>query len=258
MNLYFKKHQFYKRARSGYPSKLVEQLRELLLESSVNPVLDVGSGTGIFSRQLSLAGCTVLGIDPDPEMVCIANNTSREFLNLSFVCGSAESLPIGDNSASSIICAQSFHWFDPVKSKAEFRRVLCSGGKVFLIWNIRSKDSDEMHISYESLLIKLFPNYTHVLNVDSHLDATVQTFFSPNTPQESIFYFRERLSRAKFIARNLSYSFAHVRGSDGFLSAKLELENFFFKYNVKGFLEFNYQARLLCGVLDENSRANYG
>src|SRR5690349_5887635 len=59
----------YDRARPRYPDALVERMAA----TAPGPqVLDVGCGTGIVSRQLQAAGCTVLGIDPDARMAGLA------------------------------------------------------------------------------------------------------------------------------------------------------------------------------------------
>ncbi len=38
-----------------------------------------------------------------------------------------------------MLCAQSFHWFRPAESLAEFHRVLKPGGRLALMWNSRDR-----------------------------------------------------------------------------------------------------------------------
>src|ERR1700742_4390072 len=65
----------YDRARPRYPSALVDRI----VAASPGPeVLDVGCGTGIAARQFQAAGCTVLGVDPDPRMAEFARRTGVE------------------------------------------------------------------------------------------------------------------------------------------------------------------------------------
>src|SRR5205823_6386985 len=59
----------YDRTRPRYPEAMVARI----VAASPGPdVLDVGAGTGTAARQFQAAGCTVLGVDPDPLMADFA------------------------------------------------------------------------------------------------------------------------------------------------------------------------------------------
>ena len=65
----------YDRARPPYPDALVDRI---VAASPGTDVLDVGCGTGIEARQFQAAGCTVLGVEPDPRMAEFARRTGVE------------------------------------------------------------------------------------------------------------------------------------------------------------------------------------
>ena len=65
----------YDRARPPYPDALVQWI---IAASPGRVFLDVGCGTGVEARQFQAAGCTVLGVDPDPRMVEFARRTGVE------------------------------------------------------------------------------------------------------------------------------------------------------------------------------------
>jgi SAM-dependent methyltransferase len=60
-----------------------------------SPLLDVGCGSGYFSRRFAAAGLGVTGIDPDPAMIDYAHKRDGA---VRYLRGSATALPTGDAS----------------------------------------------------------------------------------------------------------------------------------------------------------------
>jgi SAM-dependent methyltransferase len=56
--------------------------------------------------------------------------------------GTAEAIPLPDESVDAVTVAQAFHWFDAPVALAEMQRVLRPGGTLFLIWNMRDVGHD--------------------------------------------------------------------------------------------------------------------
>jgi ubiquinone/menaquinone biosynthesis C-methylase UbiE len=50
--------------------------------------------------------------------------------------GSAEALPLPDQSADAVLCGQSMHWFDLDRALPEIARVLTPGGVLAGLWNV--------------------------------------------------------------------------------------------------------------------------
>jgi SAM-dependent methyltransferase len=53
--------------------------------------------------------------------------------------GTAEDIPLPDNSVDSVLVAQAWHWFDLERAVKEVARVLRPGGRLGLIWNTRDE-----------------------------------------------------------------------------------------------------------------------
>ncbi|WP_203964203.1 class I SAM-dependent methyltransferase [Actinocatenispora thailandica] len=102
-------------------------------------VVDLGAGTGIFTRQLVAAGHQVIAVEPDPGMR--ARLASR-VPGAATPAGSAESVPVPDASVDAVVAAQSYHWFDPAVAHPEIARVLVPGGVFAPIWNHRDTGVD--------------------------------------------------------------------------------------------------------------------
>jgi SAM-dependent methyltransferase len=126
----------YERGRPGYPD---EALALFIRTFDLGPgkrVIDLGAGTGKFTRQLIPSGVEILAVEPSPSM---RSELARTLPEVELVDGSAESIPAPDASVDAVFVAQAFHWFDPDRALTEMARVLRPGGGLGLIWNERDE-----------------------------------------------------------------------------------------------------------------------
>jgi ubiquinone/menaquinone biosynthesis C-methylase UbiE len=122
----------YERARPGYPADAVLWLAG---ETPCN-VIDLGAGTGKLTRSLAALGHHVVAVEPLAEMLDLLRTAVPGVIA---VAGTAESMPLPDESADVVACAQAFHWFDHGAALAEIARVLGPGGRIALVWNVRDE-----------------------------------------------------------------------------------------------------------------------
>lgn len=138
----------YERARPGYAPEATAWLCERLRIGPGRTVLDLGAGTGKLTRDLVPTGAHVVAVEPLREMRARLSETAPEADALD---GSAEEIPVADESVHAVVCAQAFHWFDPERALPEIHRVLRPGGALGLIWNSRDL-SDELQASLDEML----------------------------------------------------------------------------------------------------------
>jgi SAM-dependent methyltransferase len=120
----------YERARPEYPQDAVRWLAG----GEPADVVDLGAGTGKLTRSLVVLGHRVTAIEPLPEML---ERLQHAVPGADAVAGSAEQIPLSDESADVVVCAQAFHWFDRQAALAEIARILRPGGRIALVWNTR-------------------------------------------------------------------------------------------------------------------------
>jgi ubiquinone/menaquinone biosynthesis C-methylase UbiE len=122
----------YERARPSYPDEAVDWL----LPAGAHTVLDLGAGTGKLTRAQVARGLEVIAVEPIDEMRASLEATLPEVQALK---GTAEDIPLPDQSVDVITVAQAWHWVDVELATAEAARVLKPGGTLGLIWNRRDE-----------------------------------------------------------------------------------------------------------------------
>jgi SAM-dependent methyltransferase len=126
----------YDSARPEYPAEAVEFLVATLELDVSAHVLDLGAGSGIFSRQLLPYVARVTAVDPSESMRAALRETSPRIEVLE---GRDTQIPMADSNVAAVFAAQAFHWFDVDRALAEIHRVLIPGGGLGLLWNERDE-----------------------------------------------------------------------------------------------------------------------
>jgi SAM-dependent methyltransferase len=126
----------YVRGRPDYPAEMPGWLRgELAIGPGAN-VLDLGAGTGKFTKSLVETGARVIAVEPIAEM---RRKLASLLPGVEAHAGTAGAIPLPDGSLDAVVCAQAFHWFATAEALAEIHRVLKPGGRLGLIWNVRDE-----------------------------------------------------------------------------------------------------------------------
>jgi SAM-dependent methyltransferase len=118
----------YDRYRPGFPP----QAAEIIIPFVVGCALDLGAGTGKFTRVLQGRAQRVIAVEPSAPMLSVLR---RALPAVDARDGTAESIPSADASVDAVTVAQAFHWFDRDSACAEIARVLVTGGTLGLVWN---------------------------------------------------------------------------------------------------------------------------
>ena len=227
------KASYYTAGRPAYSEKLIEYLCSIgLSEQSI--VADIGSGTGIFARQLLEKGAFVYCVEPNGDMRSAAGRELGLFDKFVSVNGTASDTTLESNSIDLITCAQAFHWFNVEEFKAECKRILKPNGKVILIWNTRDT---EAAINKDSAAIcqKYCPAFQGFNGGSNNNAERISQFFSGKFEIKS-FENDLEYDRDKFINRMLSSSYALAPTDSQYQKYIDELTSIFEKYSSNGIL----------------------
>jgi ubiquinone/menaquinone biosynthesis C-methylase UbiE len=153
--------QDYASNRPSYSPEVRDAILGLMSTSNEFDFVDVGAGTGIWTRMLAPHAKTTIAIEPNNAMQKwgIRDNAQLKIL---WNFGHAEHTGLPDESADLICMASALHWADFNKATAEFHRVLRPGGRFCALWNTRQIDTNPLLIEIEATLGAMVPDLIRV------------------------------------------------------------------------------------------------
>jgi ubiquinone/menaquinone biosynthesis C-methylase UbiE len=125
----------YERGRPGWPEDAVATL---LGRWGARQVLDLAAGTGKLTRLL-VPHAEVTAIEPVDGMRAVLE---QQVPGAHVLAGTAEEIPLPDESVDAVFAAEAFHWFDLERAPAEIARVLRAGGHLAVLFNRPGWDDD--------------------------------------------------------------------------------------------------------------------
>jgi SAM-dependent methyltransferase len=123
----------YDEFRPGPPASAAELFGDL----SGRDVLEVGAGTGKWTRFLLELGAAVTVVEPDEGMLAVLVRRSPSVHALQ---GSAEKLPVEESAFDTVLVSSAWHWFEQPDATNEMARVLRDHGRLAVLWNGFSRD----------------------------------------------------------------------------------------------------------------------
>lgn len=240
----------YARYRPSYPACVLDLLEQRCALSAASRVADIGSGTGILTQLLLERGARVWGVEPNQAMRAAAEHLLSGQDRFQSVSGTAEATSLPEASVDLITAGQAFHWFDLHRARAEFARILVSGGWVALVWNERPRQTSPFLDEYEKLLLQHSSEYGHVSEQRRRTEnsETTRELFG-QVAQVFTFANPQRLSFERLLGRLQSSSYAPEPGDPQYEPMVEALRAVFARHQHEGEVSFAYETRVYIGQL---------
>ena len=135
----------YDDARPEYALEALRRAEEALgLSTHSARVVDLAAGSGKLTRALARRFPEVVAVEPNDDMRAVL---ARRSAGIEVLAGTAERIPLTDDSADAVFVGDAFHWFDGPAAVAELTRVLRPRGGVALLWNHWWSDGDDRTVN---------------------------------------------------------------------------------------------------------------
>ncbi|HEX4227307.1 MAG TPA: class I SAM-dependent methyltransferase [Bryobacteraceae bacterium] len=236
----------YVRYRPSYPVEVRTSVIERCGLQPSSVIADFGSGTGLLAQLFLESGFEVYGVEPNAAMRAAAERLLVRFPRFRSIEGTAEASGLPGRSCDLVTCGQSFHWFDPVRSREECQRILCPGGWVVLVWNVRRTGDTPFLDGYEALLRRHTPEYEEIERRRSD-PAAFDAFFGAGKWDALTLAHSQSFDYEGALGRLRSSSYSPVPGAPGYPEIEQELRTLFTATAVDGKVAFLYDTKVYFG-----------
>jgi ubiquinone/menaquinone biosynthesis C-methylase UbiE len=201
----------YERARPGYPDAAIAFLQTEFDLCPGRVVLDLAAGTGKLTRALATTGAELVAVEP---VAAMGQRLIQAVPEARLLYGTAEKLPLDDESVDAVTVAQAFHWFDAKAALREIHRVLRPGGGLAAIWNVRDESHDWVH-QFTEILIAGSDGAPYRRDYTSDYWAQIFAVSGLYTPLESRRFPHEQATTPEMVVeRAASTSFVSILPDD--------------------------------------------
>lgn len=238
----------YIKYRPSYPPALIDTLETDCQLTASSVIADIGSGTGILSELFLKHGNPVFGVEPNAEMRAAGEHLLSGYANFVSVEGTAEATTLADHSVDFVTAGQAFHWFDQVKARQEFARILRAAGWVVLVWNYRRNEATPLMAAVEAILQTYSTDYNRVSHQRPEFDdQLIRSFFGPQGCRLAVYPNQQTFDFAGLQGRLLSASYTPEAGDPRYEPMLQALKVAFDMNQVDGCVTFEYETRMYYG-----------
>ena len=235
----------YANSRPSYAKKAIDKiLSELLKEGDL--IADIGSGTGIFSKEFLSRGYEVYCVEPNEAMRKEAESAHGNNQLFHSVAASAENTSLTSGSISLVTAASAFHWFDTKAFYTECKRILKPDGYVCLLANRRKYD--EFTKAQHAICERCCQNFTSLSHGTDKMLRLADEFFQGGY-HTGVFEFPLTYTKKKFVSRSLSSSYAPEKNTKAYEEYVRALQGLLEEYSSEEVITVANETVMLWGKL---------
>ena len=238
----------YQRYRPQYPREILDILETEAGLRSNSRIVDVGAGTGLFTKLFLEHGNPVIAVEPNAQMRDVCGRLNAHYPSLQVINGIAEATGIASHSVDIVTVAQAFHWFDSTAARTEFSRVLVPQGWVVIASNERLRFGDPFHEGFERLTERHNVDYGSVSEryPDRH---ALERFFAPQPMHYHTMPNSQVLNQDALLGRILSSSYMPNAQHHGYAEMRADFDDLFRANESEGVVQLDYLCILAFGRL---------
>jgi SAM-dependent methyltransferase len=242
----------YAKYRVDYPESVISAAFKSIELSRSDVVADLGSGTGMLSRWLLERGNRVFGVEPDPGMRNVAEQSLSGFgVSFASIEGTAEQTSLPDASVTLATAGNAFHYFNPKSTRAEVERILRPDGRVLLIGHDTVSKPNPFMRAYIDFIASVAPHETWTFHERSRMWESLKTFFGGDGfHAEDLGDFAFRLTWDGLRGRFLSTSVAPPVGDPRRSEVVSRLSDVFETFEQDGTVAFQLRWRYTWSKLE--------
>jgi len=239
--------KYYALYRPPYAVKAIEDIIRISKISNSGNIADIGSGTGILSRQFLDLGYDVTGVEPNSKMKTAGDKMLSNYKNFVHLKGRAEETTLPKNSVDLIVVGSAFHWFDRVLTRNEFLRISRHPFWCAILQNRQSNES--LFMSAYNKVVKKYRKrsseelFGHVRVKDEEYGDFFRRF------QIMEYENNFTISYKELEGKLCSVSYLPEKDSEDHTYMIQELKSVFDDFKLDNKVLFTYKTKLVIGVL---------
>lgn len=236
----------YDKYRPQYDLKVVKKISEyndVPVEKKI--VIDVGSGTGILTRQLMRCKFKkVIAVEPSDLMREISMKKCKGVAHINTVATDMKINKLFPDigKVDLITVGTAIHWFEPVGTLKEFKRVLKKGGHVCIIICKSHPILESIRMVLDKEESALYKKVKEVYVPDKYprYDTNITTFaddFHTFTSKEDV-----DITEEQYVGAQLTQSRAPPDGSPGHIMLVAGLKEIFNRHQIDGVIKIRIKT----------------
>ena len=204
----------YQLARPKYPLDVIDFAVETAGLKVGSRLLEIGCGPGTATTAFASREFPMLCIDPNPDLIQLAQRACSDFPNAVFRVTSFEDWSLEQGSFQAVVAASAMHWISAHTAYPKAAAALNDSGSLILLWNmvVLPNEAFQRRIStvYSALVRTIIRPETESLEtVDGHLARFGKSIVESNLFTDLRFYSRVvsiRYSAAVYVLLLSTYS----------------------------------------------------